>query len=170
MSSLLALSAVLRSQAPPSTRADADIWTAAVEHLRRGVFGSDRGELVIVNYTIPTAELHSLSGSPREAHLLDLLRRRNDATRKPISGVRLPPQTRFIAPTSVPNWENFSQTFRAGEKVVRFTLPAFSEDGTKAILYYWVTGGFDDSQGGYLVFEKKQEQWIAVDELGMWIT
>ena len=25
-------------------------------------------------------------------------------------------------------------------------------------------------KGGYLVFEKKQEQWIAVDALGMWIT
>jgi hypothetical protein len=125
---------------------------------------------VIVNYTIPTAELHSLSDSPRETHLLDLLRQRNDGIRKKITGVRLPPRTRFVAPSSVPNTENFSKTFRAGEKVVRFSLPAFSEDGTKAILYYWATGGFDDSQGGYLVFEKKQEQWIAVDALGMWIT
>jgi hypothetical protein len=87
MTFLLVLSAVLSSQASPSTTADADLWTAAVEQLRRGLFGSDRGELVIVNYTIPTAELHSLSDSPRETHLLDLLRQRNDATRKPISGV-----------------------------------------------------------------------------------
>jgi len=170
MSFLLVLSAVLSSQAPRSSTADADLWTAALEQLRRGLFGSDRGELVIVNYTIPTAELPSLSDSPRETHLIDLLRQRNDATRKPISGVRLPPRTRFIAATSVPNSENFSKAFPAGEKLVRFSLPAFSEDGTKAILYYWATGGFDDSQGGYLVFEKKQEQWIAVDALGVWIT
>jgi hypothetical protein len=170
ISFLLVLSATLGPQAQAAATADADLWTAAVEQLRRGLFGQDRGELVIVNQTIPTAELHNLSDSPRETRLLDLLRQRNEATRKPISGVRLPPRTRFVAPSAVPNWENFSGTFRAGEKVLRFSLPAFSEDGSRAIVYYWATGGFDDSQGGYLVFESKQEQWIVVDALGIWIT
>jgi hypothetical protein len=169
MSFLLILLAVLSLPAQPTTTADADIWTVAVELLLRGEF-SNRGELVIVNQTIPSSELHPLPDSPRETHLLDLLRQRNDAVRKPITGVRLPPRTRFVAPHSIPTWENFSKTLRAGEKVLRFSLPAYSEDGTRAILYYWATDGFDDSQGAYLVFEKKQGQWVAVDALGMWIT
>jgi hypothetical protein len=167
---LLVQSATLSPQAQAAATADADLWTAAVDQLGRGLYGQDRGELVIVNQTIPTAEFHNLLDSPRETHLLDLLRQRNDGTRKPISGVRLPPRTRLVAPSAVPSWEHFSETFRAGEKVLRFSRPAFSEDGSRAILYYWATGGFDDSRGGYLVFEKKQEQWSVVDALGLWIT
>lgn len=167
---LLVLTATLGPQAQTAATADANLWTAALEQLRHGLFGQDRGELVMVNETIPTAELRGPLDSPRERHLLDLLRQRNEATRKSISGVRLPPRTRFVAPSSVPKAENFSETFRAGEKVLRFSLPAFSEDGSRAILYYWATGGFDDSQGGYLVFEKKQERWTITDALGMWIT
>jgi hypothetical protein len=51
-----------------------------------------------------------------------------------------------------------------------FSLPAFSEDGKKAILYYSATGGFDDSQGAYMIFEKKQVVWTVVDYLVHWIT
>lgn len=102
LSSLLILAATLSSHAQAAATADADLWAAAAADLRRGLFGEDRGELVIVNQTIPTAEFHNLSDSLRETHLLDLLRQRNDSTRKPIKDVRLPPRARLLPAASVP--------------------------------------------------------------------
>lgn len=171
MSFLVLLISLLGPPVQATSTADGDVWTATVEVLRGGLFGQLRGDLVIVNETIPTSEFHTLHDPPAgEAGLAALLRQRNDSTRTSIKGVRLPARTRFIAPRSVPSWENFSTTFRAGEKVLRLSLPAFSEDESRVILYYWATGGFDDSQGGYLVFEKRAEQWTLVDTFGIWIT
>lgn len=168
MSFLLVLSAVLSPQAQPTATADAELWTVAVEQVRRDLQVGG-GELVILNQTIPTSELHIVRDSTREPHLLDLLRQRNDSTRKSISGVRLPPGARLVDPSSVQNWADFSKQF-SGAKLVRLSLPAFSQDGSRAILYFSATGGFNNSRGGYLVFEKKQDQWVAVGGIGMWIT
>lgn len=53
---------------------------------------------------------------------------------------------------------------------MRLSLPAFSEDGTRAMIYYRASGGFDDAQGAYMIFEKKEGKWVVVDYLAMWIT
>jgi len=163
----LVLSATIDAHARPTTMTDAELWTVAIEQVRRDLQVGG-GELLILNQTIPTSELHAVRDSTRESHLLDLLRQRN-STRRPISGVRLPPGARLVDPSSVQNWANFSKQF-PGAKLVSFSLPAFSQDGNRAILYFSATGGFQDSRGGYLVFEKKQEQWIAVNVFGFWIT
>ena len=80
-----------------------------------------------------------------------------------------PPRTRLIEANSVQNWADFSKQF-PGAKLVRFSLPAFSEDGTRAIVNYSASGGFENSQGAYMIFEKKQGVWTVVDYLGNWIT
>jgi len=169
ISFVLVLFATLNPQLQAAATADADLWTAAVEQVRRDLQVQHSGELLIVNQTIPTSELHTVRDSTRETHLLELLRQRNDSTRKSITGVRLPARTRLIEANSVQNWADMSKQF-PGTKLVRFSLPAFSEDGAKVIVYYSATGGFNDSQGGYMIFEKKQGQWIVVDYLAMWIT
>jgi len=169
ISFVLVLFATLNPQPQSAATADADLWIAAVEQVRRDLQVQHSGELLILNQTIPTSEFHIVRDSTRETHLLELLRQRNDSTRKSITGVRLPARTRLIEANSVQNWADMSKQF-PGTKLVRFSLPAFPEDGTKAMLYYSASGGFDDSQGGYLVFEKKGGQWTAVDAFGVWIT
>ena len=168
---LLMVSAILSPQTQPTGATDADLWTAAVEQVRRDLQVQNQGELVILNQTIPTAELRPLSADAmRETRLFGLLRKRNDSTRTAITGIRLPPRTRLVEANSVQNWEEFSNRFPRA-KLVRFSLPAFSEDGVKAIVYYSATGGFDDSQGAYMIFEMmKNGQWLVRDYLGMWIT
>lgn len=175
---VLLLLMMLRPPVQAPTTADADLWTAALEQLRSGEFGQQRGELVILNETMPTAAFYDLPDSTRELALLNRLRRQNDSTVKPIAGVRLPPNTRlspnlFRKPNqqggSLSDWEFFSKEFPQA-KLVRLSLPAFSEDGTRAIIYYTASGGFDDAQGAYMIFERKQGKWVVVDYLVMWIT
>jgi len=43
------------------------------------------------------------------------------------------------------------------QRVVRLSLPAVSDDGTRALVFSWTSGGFSDSSGGGYVFEKTQE-------------
>jgi hypothetical protein len=166
---LLVLSAMLSPQAQPTATVDAELWTAAVELVRRHL-QVGRGELVISNQTIPTSEFHTVRDSSREAEMMDLLRKRNDSTRKSISGVRLSPGVRLVDASSVHDWADFFAKQFPGSKLVMFSLPAFSEDGRRAIVYYSASGGFDDSQGAYLVFENRQRKWGAVYAFGMWIT
>jgi hypothetical protein len=170
MSFLLFLVAALSAPAQPTGSADTDLWTAVVEQLRGGEFGQDRGELVLYNRTLPTSAFHTLPESTREISLLTLLRRRNDSTSAVITGVRLPTNTRLVSSYfgSV-NWQEFSEKFPAGT-LLRLSLPAFSEDGARAIVVYSASGGFDNSRGAYMIFEKKEGKWIVVDYLGMWIT
>jgi len=37
-------------------------------------------------------------------------------------------------------------------------------------VYVWETGGFDDSNGGGYIFERREARWVVVDYLAMWIT
>lgn len=165
---LVMLFASLSLQAQPTAAEDAELWTAAVEQVQRDLQVQNQGELLILNQSLQTAELHSVRAEAiREPRLFDLLRQRNDSTRKAITGIRLPRRTRLVEANSVQNW---NAKRPPGEKLVRFSLPAFSEDGAKGIVYYSATGGFDDSQGGYMIFEKNHGQWIVVDYVGMWIT
>jgi hypothetical protein len=53
--------------------------------------------------------------------------------------------------------------------LLQLSRPVFSEDGTRAIIYYYASGGFDNEQGAYLILEQKQGRWVAVDTFGMWI-
>jgi hypothetical protein len=168
----LLLMLILSPQRPPTGTTDADLWTAALEQVRRDLQVEFHGELVILNETITTAELHPRSYDDiRERRLFDLLRKRNDSARTAIAGIRLSARTRLVEANSVQNWDEFSKRF-PGAKLVRLSLPAFSEDGAKSIIYYSATGGPDDSRGGYMVFEKeeKEDRWIVVDYLSTWIT
>jgi hypothetical protein len=172
----------LSVQPVTATDADVDLWAAVADQLRRGEFGQDGRELAILDETIPTSQFQRPpDDAPRELTLMNLLRRRNNSTAR-ITGVRLPPKTRLMSASFVrpPNaqgrsffdemkWERFSTDLR-DMRLVRLSLPAFSEDRTRAIIYYSATGGFDDSRGAYMVYEKKQGQWTVVDYLYPWIT
>lgn len=178
MLSLLLLVTMLGPSVQAPTPPDAGLWTAALEQLRGGEFGRHRGELVILDETLGTSAFHELPDSTRELALLNLLRRLNDSAAKPITGVRLPPNTR-LSPNvirkpnqqggSLSDWKFFTQEFPQA-KLVRLSLPACSEDGTRAMIYYRASGGFDDAQGAYMIFEKKQGKWVVVDYLLTWIT
>jgi hypothetical protein len=103
---LLVISALLRPQAPPTTTADGELWTAALEVVRRDL----SGELVILNQTIPASEFPTVrDASSRETQMLDLLRTRN-GTRKSISGVRLPARARLFDAARF----RTGRTFRSG--------------------------------------------------------
>jgi hypothetical protein len=174
---LCMLLAGLGAPAQPAT--DADVWTAVIAQLRAELGG--RGELVIVAETLPSREFPRLSASTRESRLLKSLTERNAALGV-IHDVQLPPKTRLGPPDSMMrppatarpffdrvDWAAFTKEFPFG-MVLRMSLPAFSEDGTKAIIYYEATGGFDDRRGSYLIFEKQQGHWVVVDYVGYWIT
>jgi len=165
--------------APAQPATDADVWTALIAQLR--VELGSRGELVILTDTLPSREFHRLSASTRESSLLKSLTERNAAVGV-IHDVQLPPKTRLGPTDSMMrppatgrpffdriDWAAFTKEFPSG-MVLRMSLPAFSEDGTKAIIYYEATGGFDNSRGSYLIFQKQQGHWVVVDYVGNWIT
>jgi len=166
---VLVLLAVGCQQALPVDAADGELWTAAVEQVRRDLQVQEAGGLAIVNQTIPTADLYGVPSAPiREQRLLDLLRKRNQSTRKTITGIRLPPRTRLLDAHSVQNWD---ATKFPGEKLVSFSLPAILEDATtRGIVYYSATGGFDDSRGACMMFLKREGHWEVVAYLWTWIT
>ena len=127
------------------------------------------GELGICDHTLPTLAFRTLPDATRETSLLTLLRQRNSPPVS-ITGVRLPPNTRLVSSDFCDlNWQQFSKKPPAG-RLLRLSLPAFSDDGMRAVIVYSAFGGFDDSQGAYMVFAKKQGTWTVVDYLGMWIT
>lgn len=164
------------AQAP----SDSDVWTAAIALLRNTSL-SGRGELVIVAETIPAREIHRLNDSDPESDLRTALIQRNAAPAV-IRNIQLPQKTRLglndsmtkPPPAGRPffdhvNWDSFRKEFPFG-MVLRMSRPAFSANGTKAIIYYQATGGFNDSQGSYLIFVKQEGRWVLVASLGNWIT
>jgi hypothetical protein len=169
MSFLLLLVASLTAPLQPTTTADADLWTAAVAQLRGGEFRQHRGELMICNQTLPASAFHTLRESTRETGLLTLLRRRNESTSTLTTGLRLPPNTRIVSSEFCElNWRELSREFPGGQ-LLKLSLPAFSDDGTRAVVVYEASGGFGDYRGACMIFAKKQGNWTVVDYLGMWI-
>ena len=169
MSFLLLLLASLTAPLQPMTTADAELWTAAVAQLRGSEFGQDKRELIICDRTLHTLAFRTLQDSTRETGLLTLLRRRN-STSVSITGVRLSPNTRLLSSDFCDlTRQQFSQKPPPG-RLLTLTLPAFSDDGMRAIIVYSAFGGFDDSQGAFMIFEKKNGKWIVTDYLEMWIT
>ena len=138
---------------------------------------------MIIAETLPSQGIRNLppktQESAQESALVKSLVQRNSAPGV-IRNIQLPPGTPLVALDSITtspakgtlygvNWDSFAKEFPHGV-MLRLSLPAFSEDGTNAIVYYAETGGFDDSRGGYLIFEKKQGRWVLVSLLGSWIT
>jgi hypothetical protein len=100
--------------------------------------------------------------------LLTLLRRRNESTSALITTVRLPPNTRLVTSCcEMVNWQECAKEFPAG-KLLRLSLPAFSDDGMRAVVVYSASG-FHDARGAHIVFEKKEETRTVVDYLGVWV-
>jgi hypothetical protein len=176
---LCILLAGLPAPAQPAT--DADVWTAVIAQLRSVTFGQ-RGELLIIPETLQRwPRLPPMPPSFRESALLKSLTQRNSAPGV-IRDVQLPPRTRLGATDSMSkpaasdvsffdgvNWDSFKKEFPSG-MLLRLSLPAFSDDGTRAIIYYQAAGGFDDSAGGYLILEKQPGRWAIIDGFGFWIS
>jgi hypothetical protein len=139
-----------------------------VAQLRGGEFRQHRGELMICNQTLPASAFHTLRDSTRETSLLTLLRRRNESTSTLTTGLRLPPNTRLVTSCcEMVNWQECAKEFPA-VKLLRLSLPAFSDDGMRAVVVYSASG-FNDARGAHMVFEKKQGIWTVVDYLGRWV-
>ena len=55
-------------------------------------------------------------------------------------------------------------------KLVRLSLPVFSDDERRALVQVVTIGGVGNARGGAFLFEKKQDEWIVSKYLQLWIT
>jgi hypothetical protein len=130
-----------------------------------------------MNETLVAAEFRDrLSGATSEAVLIDKLLRRNDSPAQISSSPK--PSIELVDARTVRRrgsteldmgvvGARFGQQNR---RLVRLSLPVFSDDGSRALVFTWTAGGFDDASGGGYLFERRRGEWIVVGYLGPWIT
>jgi hypothetical protein len=156
------------------TEADVELWVAALRQIQQ----EQRQELALLNETLPSAEFRDyLSNERREREpvLVDEALKRNESTVSIPSRVQL--TVELVDAKSVKDvgsrfdidiiGRRFGQQNR---RLVRLSLPVFSKDGTRALVFSWTAGGFDKLEGRAYVFERRQREWIVVDYLYLWIT
>jgi hypothetical protein len=162
--------------APSISAADVDFWLAALKQIR-----SEQGSrvLALLNETLPSAEfrghLRNKLGE-RETVLVDKALARNTSTVSIPSSLQLAielVEAKSVrkAGSSEFDIDVLGRRFgQQGGRLVRLSLPVFSDDGTRALVFSELAGGFDDFEGRAYVFERKQGEWIVVDYLYLWIT
>ena len=151
-----------------------DLWAAALEQVQR----ENQKPLAFIRETLPAAEFNSaLSEVTRERSLVEKLLTRNQ-TSLSLPSVTFGSEVELVDATSIRkadgvtvDWTMVRTRFALRKmRLVRLSLPVFSDDGMRALVAVWTTGGFDDGSGGGYVFQKKQGSWIVVDYLALWIT
>jgi len=130
-----------------------------------------------MNETLTAAEFQNrLSRVTIESILVDKLLRRNQSLFVIDSSVK--PSIELVDGSTVrkPGSADLDMDViraRFGEqraRLVRLSLPVFSDDASRALVFTWTAGGFNDAGGGGYVFERRQGQWIVVGYLAAWIT
>ena len=168
-----ALSATVVAQPQvTATEADVEVWVAAIKQIRR----EQSKDLALVNETVPAAEFYRLSDVTRERVLIDKLLLRNNSSFLISSNVTSSIElvdAKSVRKSGRGEFDTNVISARFGQRnqrLVRLSLPVFSDDGARALVYTWAAGGFDDFRGGGYLFERKQGEWIIVDYLARWIT
>jgi len=129
-----------------------------------------------MNETLTTAEFRDrLSTVTSEPILVDKLLRRNQSSL--VIKSRVKPSIELVDARTVRKRRSadldmkvIGARFGQRGRLVRLSLPVFSDDASRALVFTWTAGGFDDASGGGYVFERRQEQWTIVGYLAAWIT
>jgi len=164
----------LSAQAPAS---DVELWSVMLE---QAVRETGRSAYIFLDKTVASAQFRNSLRSTRPGSVLfDPLVQRNEVVAR-ITGLQLPSNVSLVDANlllrtaregqgATVDFEVLKKEF-PGSMLIQLSLPALSQDGTKAVMYYWATGGFDDSRGTCYVFEKREGRWIIVDAPWSWIT
>ena len=171
---LAATASAQRSQPPLAASApDVELWAAALEQLQR----EQKKDFALANETLPSSDFASyLSNVTRERDLVDKLLKRNESSPGFLNGVASS-TTELVDVMAIRkpgaqdiDWIDLGRQFRLRKKLlVRLSLPVFSEDHMRALVYVWASEGFDASMGGGYMFQKRDNGWIIVDYLSPWI-
>jgi hypothetical protein len=160
------------------TSADLDLWKA--------IFGQPGSKYAVLNETLPSSWIRGTPADLKErsdAELVVRMLRRNEVS-VALSAELLAPlnlpivdiQSVQKATASADRAREFdydairTQFGQKGLKVIRVSLPAFSDDGNRVALYYWWCGGFDDAGGGGQILQRQQGRWVTIAGFGVWIT
>jgi hypothetical protein len=155
---------------------DVELWSVMLE---QAVRETGRSAYILLDKTVASAQFRNSLRSRRPGSVLfDPLLQRNEVVAR-VTGLQLPSNVRLVDANlllrSAREGQGVTVDFEVlkkefpGSTLVQLSLPAFSQDGTKAVMYYWATGGFDDSWGTCYVFEKREGSWIIVDAPWSWI-
>jgi hypothetical protein len=173
---VLAPTAYAQRIQPPlaASAADVEVWSAALEQVKR----ETQQPLAFIRETLPAAEfLGRVSKITQERVLVAKLLTRNQASLS-VPLMTLAPAMELLDLVSIQkagsvevDWEIVRTRFTLrGMRLVRLSLPAFSDDGTRALVEIWTTGGFNDGRGGTWVFQKNNGSWTSVNYLRSWIS
>jgi hypothetical protein len=171
---LLAATPIAQQPKETATQADVELWVAAVDQIQRE---KHPRTLALMNETLTAAEFQDhLSRVTAEPILVDKLLRRNQSLLVINSTVK--PSIELVDASTVrkPGSADLDMDVigeRFGQqrgRLVRLSLPVFSDDASRALVFTWTAGGFDHASGGGYVFERRQGQWIVVGYLAAWIT
>jgi hypothetical protein len=156
-----------------ATIADVELWTATLDQIQRE---KQPRALAVMNETLTAAEFRGrLENITSEPVLVDRLLRRNESAFRIRSNVK--PSIELVDSSTVRQRGRAELDMQAvgarfgqrSRRLVRLSLPAYSDDGARALVFTWTAGGFDDASGGGYLFERKQGQWIVVGYLAAWI-
>lgn len=177
VAALCALDAtLLAQQREPQTAsaADVELWAAALSQIARE---KQPQALALLNETLTVVDFpERLTSGTSEPVLVNKLLQRNRSPLVISSNVK--PSVELVDAPAVrkrgsPDLDMDAIRERFGQqrrRLVRLSLPVFSDDGSRALICTWTAGGFNDASGGGYVFERRQGQWVIVGYLAAWIT
>ena len=151
------------------SRLDIELWKATLQVIQH----DKREPLALLNETLPAVDIkRTLRAQDREpSTLIDRALSRNEVIARISSPIGAAVDLVEIASVRKVGSEFDTDAIKArNQRVVRLSLPAISDDGTRALVFSWTSGGFNDSSGGGYLFEKKQGMWTFVDYVASWIT
>jgi len=161
-----------RQSQPPLSSLDLELWKVTLQAVSR----ENGRPLALLNETLPASEIEPrLRGrqdtdSPFRA-LVEHALSRNDKVARISSPVDPSVELVEIASVRRVGFEFDWNAIRArGQRVVGLSLPVVTDDGTRALVFSWTAGGFDDSSGAGYVFEKRQEGWTLASYIVVWVT
>ena len=121
------------------------------------------------------SDLHDTDG--RNVHFgIDFDRRVAHQARWPLG--QLCPVVRVVADSSIDtvlahdaeNWEKFMATFDGAHSLMRISLPVYSSDGKRAVIYTTGSCPYTCGAGFYHELEKTYSRWRIVTSVTAWTT
>jgi hypothetical protein len=164
-----------RARQPESaTSADVEVWVAALDQI-----GAEHPSdaLALMNKTLTTDEFgERLTNVTSERELVSRLMKLNVSSSLIRLGVNRSVEILDASKLSEHNGRGLKMTrvrsrlARRRARLVQLSLPAFSGDASKALLFVRTTKGFDDISGGGYIFERREGKWIVSGYLAVWST
>ena len=162
--------------------AELDVLGATLREVQRDRQSKHSGHLsgpknlVLLNHTIAADRIREMVDGQLEDPLLQRLLQQNPISVRLHRSMRVPPFRVLDMDQYRDHYGRIEcdriEAFASRERVwmVSTSLPAFADDGMRAIVYTEASAGFGDGHGAGFVFEKVDGHWVVRRRFATWIS